>query len=64
RTDSSLPVALHGQLSPPQFLSATGPVDLSLTGTFTPLCGCPSQSHYATPNGLRGNEPGTSNIQD
>lgn len=36
-TGSSLPVALHGQLSPPQFLSATGPVDFGLTGTFTPL---------------------------
>ena len=37
RTGSSLSVALHGRISPPQFLSAAGPVDFGLTGTSTPL---------------------------
>jgi len=32
RTGSSLPVALHGRISPPQFLSATGPSTLAWLG--------------------------------
>lgn len=52
QTGSSLPVALHGRITPPQFLSATGPVTLVLTGTFTPLRRAISQSHYAVPTEL------------
>ncbi len=37
RTGSSLSVALHGRISPPQLLSTTGHLDSGLTGTFTPL---------------------------
>jgi hypothetical protein len=53
RTGILLPVALHGRLSPPQFLSATGRFDFDLTGTFTPLRCAPSQSHYFAPTALR-----------
>ena len=52
RTGILLPVALHGRITPPQFLSTTGPVTLILTGTFTPLRCALSQSHQVTPLGL------------
>lgn len=45
RTGSSLPVALHGHIAAPQLLSVTGLVNLGLTGTFTLLYWCESQSH-------------------
>ena len=51
RTGILLPVALHGRITPPQFLSTTGPVTLILTGTCTPLRCALSQSHHAAPNG-------------
>jgi len=53
RTGSLLPVALHGRITPPQFLSATGPVTLILTGTSTPLRCALSQSHHAAPLALK-----------
>lgn len=56
RTGSLLPVALHGRITPPQFLSATGPVTLILTETSTPLRCALSQSHQATPNGVGAGE--------